>query len=150
MLNTIPPELVSHIALQLAKETLRPPVSLLQSCKAMHTACSPQTNPRLYANVFEASFDLEAAERRLTNSGSGSGSKHRQREDNTIRDVVTAAAITTELRRRVMALDRLRAMCAAEDVSEVRNEDLWVIYIMLIENGESFAALRLYSVLMVL
>jgi hypothetical protein len=136
MLNTIPPELVSHIALQLAKETLRPPVSLLQSCKAMHTACSPQTNPRLYANVFEASFDLEAAERRLTNSGSGS--KHRKRDDSSIRDMVTAAAITTELRTRVMALDRLRAMCAAEDVSDVRNEDLWVIYIMLIENGESF------------
>ena len=44
-------------------------------------------------------------------------------------------ALASELVRRVKALRRLSQQVRAEDVTHVMDEDLWVIYIMLVENG---------------
>ena len=115
MLDTIPPEILSYIALQLSLPTCEPPTNLLQTCRSIYQTLSPSANPRLYAKIYRACFDTAAAERRVGH--------------------LTAAALASELARRVKALKRLSQQVKARDVKHVLDEDLWVIYIMLIENG---------------
>lgn len=117
MLDTIPPEVLSHIALHLLLPTCAPPTNLLQTSKTIHNTLSPSTNPRLYSRVYRACFDTSAAERRLGD--------------------LKATDLTAELGRRVKALSRLTRQVESKNVSKVKDEDLWVIYIMLIENGMS-------------
>ena len=117
MLDVIPPEILSHIALHLTLPTCAAPANLLQTSKSIHNAISTKNNPRLYARVYRASFDTAAAERRLGE--------------------ISAVGLTEELGRRVRALTRLTKQVAIGDVTGVRDEDLWVIFIMLLENGES-------------
>ena len=116
MLDTIPPEILSLIAFHLTLPTLVPPVSLLQTCKPIHEAIAPSSNPRLYARVFRAKFDVAATERRL-------GELH-------------AADLTAELRVRIKVLYRIRKMVKEKDARTATAEDLWMIFILLIENGE--------------
>jgi len=115
MLDTVPPEILANIAYHISLPALSPPVPLLQSCKSIHDALTPATNHRLYGALFRATFDVAAAERRLGSLNAGD--------------------ITQELRRRVQALGRVRRMVESGDVLSVRTDDLWVIYVMLIENG---------------
>jgi len=115
MLDTIPAEILANIAYHVSCPALSPPVPLLQSCKSIHDALSPTSNSRLYGSLFRYAFDTKAAERRL-------GDIH-------------AGAITQELERRVKALHRIRQMVKRGDVLGVKADDLWVVYVMLIENG---------------
>jgi hypothetical protein len=117
MLTTVPPEILTHIAYHLALPSLSPPVPLLQSCKTIHQTLNSSNNHRLYARLFRTAFDVKAAERRL-------GDIH-------------AGDVTQELRRRVITLRRLGAMTRRGVVEGVQASDLWIIYIMLIENGAS-------------
>lgn len=115
MLTTVPPEILANIAFHLALPTLSPPVPLLQTCKAIYQTLSPSNNPRLYGRIFRTAFDYEAAERRI-------GDIH-------------AGDVTQELQRRVQTLRRLKAMTRRGEVEGAQAMDLWIIYIMLIENG---------------
>lgn len=117
MLDTIPPEVLSHIALHLTLPTCEPPTNLLRTSKNIHNTLSPEANPRLYARVYRARFDTSAAERRLGD--------------------LNATGLTSELGRRVRALSRLSKQVEVRNVRMVKDEDLWVIYMMLIENGKS-------------
>jgi hypothetical protein len=124
MLDTIPAEILANIAYHVSCLASSPPVPLLQSCKSIHDALSPASNSRLYGSLFRHAFDTEAAERRL-------GSLH-------------AGAVTQELKRRIKALHRIRQMVKRGDVLSVHTDDLWVVYIMLIENG-MWAPIAWYS-----
>lgn len=162
MLEQIPPETISHIAYHLclfphALTTSTPPIALLQTCKTIYQAIAPERNTRLYARIYRGWFDVTAAERRLDNrkiSGAslgtggenGNGNKRkrnfttdmtkRQEGDTTPR--LRAQDLMDEMKRRVKALARLREMVERGDVTEVPDDDLWVLYFMLIENGMSF------------
>lgn len=48
---------------------------------------------------------------------------------------LNAVDLTAELGKRVRALARLSRQIRMRDVKSVRDDDLWVIYVMLIENG---------------
>lgn len=117
MLDQIPSEVLSLIALHLSLSTLSPPIPLLQSCKSVHSALSPANNARLYGRLFRSAFDTAAVERRLGADG------------------IHAGNITNELKRRVVALRRIERMIRTQNLADVRVNDLWVVYIMLIENG---------------
>ncbi|KIR60379.1 hypothetical protein I312_103536 [Cryptococcus bacillisporus CA1280] len=157
MLEQIPPEIISHIAYHLclfphALTTSTPPIALLQTCKTIYQAIAPERNIRLYARIYRGWFDVAAAERRLGNrkiSGAplgtggenGNGNKRKrnftdmtkgQEGDTTPR--LRAQDLVDEMKRRVKALARLREMVERGDVTEVPDDDLWVLYFMLIEN----------------
>jgi hypothetical protein len=51
---------------------------------------------------------------------------------------LTARGLTDELEKRVRALGRLRELLENGRVGEVKDEDLWVIYILLVEHGMWF------------
>ena len=117
MLDTLPTEVLTVIGLHLSLSTLLPPVDLLCTCRSIYDALGPKTNPRLYARVFRANFDIEAVERRIGPQ--------------------TASDITRELTLRARSMYALRAMVTNHNVEEVEEEHLWPIFFMLLENGES-------------
>ncbi|RSH90140.1 hypothetical protein EHS25_001474 [Saitozyma podzolica] len=114
MLDIVPPEVLSRIALHVSAETSLPPVNLLLTSHAIHSSLCASNNPNLYASIFRSSFDVSAAQRRV-------GS-------------LNAVDLTRELRRRMGALARLGWMVRTGDVRGVGDDQLWVIYVMLIEN----------------
>jgi hypothetical protein len=121
MLDIIPPEVLAHIALHLTLPTLAPPISLLQTSKSISRTLIPSSNSRLYARIFRANFDTSAAERR-------------------VKGEINSGDLVCELKKRVGALGRLSRMIEKSDVGGVSEEDLWVIYVMLTENGKFFDA----------
>lgn len=100
-----------------------PPVELLSTCRSVNSAVSPSANPELYARIFRVNFDTAAVHRRL-------GDHNPTRK-------IRAREMMAELKRRVRALKRLAGIMERKAVKHVREEDLWVIYVMLVENGES-------------
>lgn len=68
-LETIPPELLEHIAFHVAASNpLGPPsglVPLLRTSRHVHDALSITHNPHLYARVFSCMFDFSAVKRRF-------------------------------------------------------------------------------------
>lgn len=121
MLDIVPPEVLSRIALHVSAETSLPPVNLLLTSHAIHSSLCASNNPNLYASIFRSSFDVSAAQRRVGG--------------------LNAVDLTRELRRRMGALARLGGMVRARDVRGVGDDQLWVIYVMLIENGGSWTRL---------
>lgn len=61
-----------------------------------------------------------------TRIGSRKGAKAR---------AVEAIGLTKELERRMRALRRLEGMVMRNDVRVLDEEDVWVVYVMLVENG---------------
>lgn len=118
MLDTVPSEVLTQIAYHLSLPTLQPPLSLLLTSKSIHAALSSENNPNLYARIFRSSFDTAAAERRV------GGEIH-------------AGNLARELQLRVKALGRLRRVLERKDVSSIRERDLWVVFVLLVEHGES-------------
>ncbi|KAL1408163.1 hypothetical protein Q8F55_004967 [Vanrija albida] len=135
-LALLPPEILSHIGSFLVASALAPPTALLRTCRAVHAALSPAANPNLYADVFRRTYDTAAARRRLA------------REP-------TARDLAAELRTRTRGLSRLaRTLAAFEPKGKgkagaggpgggdgeappeagLSPNDLWVVYLMLIEN----------------
>jgi hypothetical protein len=155
-LASLPPEILSQIALFVSLETATPPVDLLLAKRSFHASLSPQANPRLYAKVFESSFEVDAAYRRRslastststnpTSTSNQSAVKSKSNTTNTVR-WRGVHGIRAELERRVRALSRLAALVRRGKLVDdqgrlmVREADMWVVYIMLIENGELRAA----------
>ena len=128
-LNTVPQEVLEHIAYFAGTDTfLGPPssiVPLLLTNRQIHASLSIATNHHLYARIFAHKFDTAAPRARF-------GTFH-----------LTAYALADELRRRCSVLKRLRerrdsttharhADCA-EDKMTVQDM-LFTAYILLVEN----------------
>lgn len=117
---------------------------------------------RLYARIYRGWFDVAAAERRLGNrglagspcgaggkdgNGSGNGRKGNlnmgmtKGQEGVTTARLRAQDLVDEMKRRVKALARLRQMVERGDVTDVSDDDLWVLYFMLIENGMYFSHL---------
>ncbi|ORX33278.1 hypothetical protein BD324DRAFT_585253 [Kockovaella imperatae] len=114
MLDKIPPEVLTLIAYHSCLPTLLAPSTLLQTSRVIRDTISPSANPRLYARLYRTAFDTAAIERRLGE--------------------VNASQYTVELQRRVSSLYRLSRMVDRGDLTAIRDEDVWTIYLMLIEN----------------
>ncbi len=126
-LLSVPTEIISTIAfhLSLSPTLIGPPSSLipfLLSCKRINSALSFKNNPRLYAELFEVSFDLKAGKRRY---------KEENQEGR-----MKARGLAEEFKKRCEGLKRLRKLVEKKNVEELREEDAWMLYMMLIENGE--------------
>lgn len=139
MLDKLPPEILTHITYHIVLESGCPPVNLLQSCNAIYGAVSPETNANLYAQVFRTQYDTAAPTRRFTFTDAGSvggvdtaETSRRISGSGTRQDWLGSRALVAELRNRTRALCRL-----SRNTSEVSAEDLWVVYLMLLENGAS-------------
>ncbi|BEI80439.1 hypothetical protein CcaverHIS002_0109680 [Cutaneotrichosporon cavernicola] len=138
MLDTLPPEILYQIAHHLILSSCRPPVDLLCTCRTLHAAAAPDLNPNLYASVFHAHYDTAAAQRRLTSLGpSDSPYPNRPRDPSSSARQLTPeplkpADFVAELQTRTLALERLHKVAA--EGRDPRAEELWVVYLMLIEN----------------
>jgi hypothetical protein len=121
-LATIPPELLSNIALHLslAPSPRHPPSNLLPLLllsKHFNNHLSLSQNPRLYSRIFKAKYDTAAIFRRFGYDGTRS------------------RFLAVELQRRTAALERLGKATRSGDVTAIDEQDLWVPYLMIIENG---------------
>ncbi|WRT65111.1 uncharacterized protein IL334_002053 [Kwoniella shivajii] len=156
MLDQIPSEIISQISFHLSLSPSSssssstsaaspfdsiPPINLLLACRTIHDAISPSNNPRLYAKLFRAIFDIDAPERRFRTVPQKIKRKAKKRRRNTnqndeddIGDKLKAQELMKELKKRVKTLLKLRNMVEQNDVSDVGEDDLWTIYLMLIEN----------------
>ncbi|WVW78827.1 hypothetical protein I302_100789 [Kwoniella bestiolae CBS 10118] len=161
MLDQIPSEIISQISYHLSLSASSsstfediPPTNLLLSCRTIHEAISPSTNPRLYGKLFRALFDTDAPERRFQSASTSSTRDERQRQllkerrrrkrrkineegdedDETYGDKLKAQELTRELKKRIGCLSRLREMIEGKDVTDIVEGDLWTVYLMLIEN----------------
>lgn len=116
--------------------------ALLLTCRRAHALLNTQANPRLYARLFKIKFDVAAIKRRF-------GSQ-----------AVSSRSLTMELQRRCVCLKRIKeaveqgrlrpraeeetndaqyeAQWLAESNSQML-ENLWLAYMMMVENGESSA-----------
>lgn len=118
----VPQEVLEHIAFFAATEGfLGPPsglVPLLSLNRATHAALSCRHNPHLYAQIFAAKFDVDAAARRL-----GSGK-------------LSAAALTEELQRRSNVLKRIRGRQDAKAPASDKHLRwiLWTAFLMALES----------------
>lgn len=91
--------------------------SLLLTCRNVEQQLSLRNNPHLYADIFRLMFDVEAVGRRMGPSA------------------ITASALASELRPRIEALRRLKAVLDAEGTgSEVMSRDLTRIFLMITED----------------
>ncbi|KAI9635571.1 uncharacterized protein MKK02DRAFT_44260 [Dioszegia hungarica] len=135
MLSELPEEVLSLVAFHLCQPPTRPlpgpvlgdasrwiasPTNLLRTSRLINSVISPTANPELYARIFRANFDTAAVFRRL-----GDGPSTRK---------IRAREMTAELKRRVRALSRLREMMDRKEVQRIGEEEMWVIYVMLVEN----------------
>ena len=140
-LNTVPIEVLEHIALFSAAESfLGPPSSLpplLFTCRNINSALSITANPHLYAQIFAYKFDSAPVMRRLGWHG------------------VAATALSSELQRRCTILKRIRRrldarvpfdLVAASEVGDSLRTVLWTAYLMMLENdGKNEEQLRSYA-----
>lgn len=172
MLDQIPTEVLSQIAYHLSLPTLSPSVPLLQTCSALRDALTPSANPRLYARLYRAAFDVKAAKRRgeagagtASDPGLGLGAaaagtvgvdkakgkskvagrgKGNGKDKAKDNDVTQARGLTKELEQRVRAIKRVEGMVRQNDVRGMGVGEAWVLYLMLVENGKHMPTLCLY------
>lgn len=96
-----------------------PLVPLLSASRAIHNTLTFSANPHLYARVFEDKFDTAAVRRRLGC------------------DEVHDGALAHELRTRCVAMRHLKEAVARGDVARFEEQDVYTVYLMLLENGKS-------------
>ncbi|KAG9086100.1 hypothetical protein FS749_003904 [Ceratobasidium sp. UAMH 11750] len=129
--DVLPPEVVEHIALDACSTPfLGPPTALpdlLVLNRRTNAALGLQTNPGFLARVFRAKFDSLAPARRFRAAG----------------QPLTAVCYALELRRRFVALRRIRHVASTNRLDACSEEDeradFWMIYLMFIESdGKNF------------
>ncbi|PWN47476.1 hypothetical protein IE53DRAFT_390385 [Violaceomyces palustris] len=99
--------------------------SLLLTCRRFHALLNISANPRLYAKVFRYQFDTEAIARRFgpkAMSSRGLSQEFRKR------------CICLKRMRRAVKLANLRPDDQAPDADTAITENLWLAYMMLVEN----------------
>jgi hypothetical protein len=126
-LQSIPGEILSliafHTALTSPSTSLSIPIlPLLLTCKQFNDSLSTANNPRLYAKIFATKFDAAAIKRRGGDKTGASGK-------------------TWELKRRCIAIKRMRRAVSSGQEDVLQEEDAWTIYLMLLENGRFFMTL---------
>ena len=139
-LNTIPQEILEHVAFFIGTESFLGPPSailpLLSTSRRTYSAISFSSNHHLYARIFAHKFDFGSASRRLPPES------------------ITSFALASELRRRCFYLKRIRSRSdslvdSLQDVlhgDEMLHEILWLAYLMMIENdGKNEEQLRGYA-----
>jgi len=124
-LETLPPELIEHIALHAWDTSLHSPnanvLSLACAGKRLAEQLLPASNPLLHARIFRSTFDCAALERRLSS------------------DRLSAPNFAHELRRRFMAMARFRD----EQPTEA---DMWIVLLMLFEHdSRNLSLLELHA-----
>jgi len=116
MLLSLPVTIQEHIAFFLATDpVLGPPSSLLPlllTTKRLHATLSSNI---LYARIFRAKFDADPLIRRIPGK-------------------VHAKQLREELVRRCQGLKRLRANDYPASVGETLKADMWMAYLMFLEN----------------
>ncbi|KAI5119261.1 hypothetical protein M0805_007264 [Coniferiporia weirii] len=138
-LDTVPPEILEHIAFFAATEPLLGPPAVLPVLLALdrstHAALALATNPLLYARICAAKFDLTAPARRLAARA----------------DALAAPVLAAELVKRCRVLKRLRSLVGARAAPSPENgrdldELLWTVFLMVLEDdGCNAAQLRVYA-----
>ncbi|KAJ9093693.1 hypothetical protein QFC21_006289 [Naganishia friedmannii] len=121
-----------------------PLVPLLTTSKHIAGLLAFDANPQLYARIFAEKFDTAAIRRRTRaadllrkDDGGGvqdAGGTSEGEEDVVVAGSVTDSALAAELRTRCMMMKRLRMAMRSGQASWVRPEDLFVVYLMLLEN----------------
>lgn len=101
---------------------------LLLTCRHVNDHLSASVNPRLYARIFRARFDLDPIARRYG------------------RKAITVENLAGELRRRCVVLKRIKR---AVELGQLRpegeteegeielRENMWLAYLMMTENGKA-------------
>ena len=141
-------------------------IPLLRTSKYIHSQLSLKDNPRLYAEIFAGKFDTQAILRREAGVGSISRIRARAGSDqhdttpmasegtsvehdpsvNTLDDgdgrvvangPIKALHLSLELRRRCIALNNLHEAVRRQEPKVLKEQDVWTIYLMLLENGQS-------------
>lgn len=140
-INTVPQEILEHIAYFAATETFLGPPSaltpLLLINRKIHSRISTATNHHLYARIFAYKFDVVPAIRRLGI------------------DRTNPSVLATELQRRYLLLKRIRTRSDAivrpysvspENDQGALNELLFNTYLLMLENeGKNEHQLRDYG-----
>ncbi len=103
--------------------------SLLLSCRHAYDSLNSTVSPRLYSRIFKTKFDYDAIQRRFGE------------------EAVDPTRLTAELKRRCITLKRIKKAVVTRKLwrPELNNkeaqkeveENLWLAYLMLLENGES-------------
>lgn len=118
-MKTFAPELISRIAILMLSEggfSPGPPSALLPltlTCRSINHSLSLNHNSTLLAEVFRLGFDTFAISNRFPSHA------------------LSAIHYAEELKRRCKALRRIKAGCMSEDSLL---DDLWVTYLMMLEN----------------
>lgn len=104
-------------------------ISLLLTCRYTYELLNSEASPRLYSRIFKTKFDDEAIARRHGI------------------DAIDPVNLTQELKKRCRLLKRIRATVRGGRVRRPRlgeresqmemEENLWLAYLMMLENGES-------------
>lgn len=120
-LDNIPPEILTHIAFHLAIGSIddaRPAhlLSLLLVDRHINDVLCFKNNTALYSRLFEVNFDIQAVGRREG------------------KEAVTARALAAEFKKRVTMLKHMRNCIRLQDLKLMQLEDIWTVYMMLIEN----------------
>lgn len=128
-LTSLPPDVLTHVALCLATSTdsnpVGPPKHLLPfllTSRTVNNHVSYNTNPSLYADIFRYQFDVRSLHRRLPSSR------------------LTAPNLAAELRRRWTSLKRILKQGASADWRDRTykdheiKEDLMTAFLMLLES----------------
>ena len=131
-LDACPAEVLERVALALVDQTLRgPPTdipSLLRVSKTVYSKISIKACPRLYSNIFATKFDDRPAVRRL-----GKGCKY-------------STCKAKELVQRFISLKRFKLVpCEELFASDTAPDDLWIAYLLFLENDEKNEQLVNYA-----
>lgn len=101
-------------------------VSLLLTCRKFNDSLNQVANPRLYARLFRAKFDTEAIARRFGRAALAS----RNLADELVRRFVLLGRMRLAVRQ-----GRLTMSESGSRAQEEITENLWLAYMMLMENG---------------
>ncbi|CUA71567.1 putative mitochondrial 2-oxodicarboxylate carrier [Schizosaccharomyces pombe 972h-] [Rhizoctonia solani] len=135
LFNTLPPEVIQHIAVAACELTLAGPPNelamLLPLSQAVHAALSAEHNPGFHARIFSAKFDSRAPTRRFAEAG----------------QPLTARSFANDLPRRWKALKRIRRVSSVGRMvvcsEDHQREDLWLVYLMFLEcDGNNWTQLQ--------
>ncbi|KAG9125933.1 hypothetical protein FRC07_005539 [Ceratobasidium sp. 392] len=136
--DALPHEVVEQIAVHACGEPFLGPPSALPALLTLnrrtHHVLSLRTNPGFHARVFHHKFDSFAPTRRFQAAG----------------QPLTAVCYALELRRRFIALRRIRHVGNASRIDvcseEEERADLWLIYLMFLESdGKNFDQLTRWA-----
>lgn len=110
---------LSPASTQVPSVTPAPLLPLLTTSRTIHSTLTFHANAHLYARVFEEKFDVAAARRRLGY------------------DEINDGALADELKTRCVAMRHLKDAVERGDITLFTEQDIYTVYLMLLENGES-------------